>query len=80
MDVNGDGSVDQEELRATMGQMGLPCSKKHVAAIMSQFRRPARARGMLREPSTGGTSTSISWEQFKHYVHTRDHQIDTAFE
>ncbi|GAX77035.1 hypothetical protein CEUSTIGMA_g4482.t1 [Chlamydomonas eustigma] len=67
MDLNGDGTIDLEEMRAALMKIGLPCSPHYVEQMFQQCNRGS---------TTGGV---ITWENFRQYVKRREDQIEAAF-
>jgi Ca2+-binding EF-hand superfamily protein len=39
MDLNGDGTIDLEEMRTALMKIGLPCSPHYVEQMFQQYNR-----------------------------------------
>mmetsp|Transcript_19590 Transcript_19590/g.42503 ORF Transcript_19590/g.42503 Transcript_19590/m.42503 type:complete len:412 (+) Transcript_19590:207-1442(+) len=65
MDANNDGTVDIYELNSALARLGIPCSPLYMLSVMKQHEANERE--------------TISWEEFRHYVHLRDREIEAAF-
>ncbi|KAG1674452.1 hypothetical protein FOA52_003057 [Chlamydomonas sp. UWO 241] len=89
MDRDGNGSLDEAELRHALHDMGLPCSPDYVSQMMMSCHVPPpvgtakRGRsergGGSSKAEAGAATEGVSWEQFRQYAAQRDTEIDAAF-